>query len=88
MTILSIDAWGNKKDGYEWNNWHSIGEIEKTDFEALKTDKQIAQWFFEAGYTTSSDLRQITIEDDQYNVLLLEKKTQRPLFAIEHGKEY
>ena len=21
MRVLSIDAWGNKEDGYEWNQW-------------------------------------------------------------------
>ena len=44
MKVLSIDAWGNKKDGYEWNNWFNVGTIEKQDFQALRTDKQIAKW--------------------------------------------
>ncbi len=42
MRILSIDAWGNKQDGYEWNQWFNVGTIEKKDMELLKTDKQIA----------------------------------------------
>jgi len=36
MKVLSIDAWGNKKEGYEWNNWFTVGEISKEDFENLK----------------------------------------------------
>lgn len=88
MRVLSIDAWGNKRDGYDWNNWFYVGDITKTDFEALKTDKQIAQWFHKNGYTTCSDMRQITIEDDQYNIIICEKKTGKPLFAIEYGEEY
>ena len=59
MKILSIEAWGNKKDGYEWNNWFTAGEISKEDFEALKTNKQIAVWFYENGYTTTADMRKI-----------------------------
>lgn len=88
MKVLSIDAWGNKEDGYQWNNWFTVGEISKADFEALKTDKAIATWFKDNGFTTSDDMRQITIEDDQYNVVICEKKTGKPLFAIEYGPEY
>ena len=88
MKILSIDAWGNKNDGYEWNAWYTVGEITKNVFEALKTDKQIAQYFFVNGFTTNSDMRQIVVDDDQYNKVIVEKKTGRPLFAIEYGPEY
>ena len=88
MRVLSIDAWGNKKEGFEWNNWFNVGTIEKSDFETLTTDKQIAQWFCANGFTTNSDMRSITIEDDQYNIVICEKKTGCPLFAIEYGSEY
>jgi len=88
MKVLSIDAWGNKKEGYEWNNWFTVGEISKEDFENLKTDKDIAIWFCENGFTVNSDMRQIIIEDDQYNIIIVEKKTGQPLFAIEYGPEY
>lgn len=88
MRILSIDAWGNKEDGYEWNNWFNVGTISKEEFESLKTDKQVAAWFHANGFTTSSDMRSIYIEDDQYNIVICEKKTMLPLFAIEYGPEY
>lgn len=88
MKVLSIDAWGNKQDKYQWNVWYKIGEIDKNTFGQLKTDKAIATWFKENGYTNSDDMRMITIEDDQYNVVICEKKTGKPLFAIEYGPEY
>lgn len=88
MKVLSIDAWGNKNDGYEWNNWFNVGTIDKEVFESLKTDKQIAQWFCDNDYTTNSDMRMITIYDDQYNIVICKKKTGQPLFAIEYGPEY
>jgi len=88
MKILSIDAWGNKEDGYDWNQWFHVGNIGKAVFEALKTDKQIAQYFFVNGYTTNSDMRRITVYDDQHSIVLCEKKTGQPLFAIEYGPEY
>ena len=88
MKVLSIDAWGNKENGYEWNQWYNVGDIAKEEFEKLDTDKKIATWFFENGYTTNADMRSITIEDDQYNIVICEKKSGMPLFAIEYGPEY
>ena len=89
MKILSIVAWaGEEKGTWDWDNWFNVGEISKEEFETLKTDKQIATWFMENGYTTNDDMRSITIDDDQYNIVLCEKKTGQPLFAIEYGPEY
>ena len=87
MKILSIDAWA-EEDGWTWNNWFHVGDISKEDFEKLKTDKQIAVWFHNNGFTTTSDMRTILIEDDQYNVVLCEKKSRRPIFCIEYGNSY
>ena len=39
-------------------------------------------------YTTSNDMRSIVIDDDQYNIVIIEKKTGKPLYAIEYGPEY
>jgi hypothetical protein len=88
MKILSIDAWGNKATGYEWNNWFHVGDISKEEFEQLDTHKKIATWMKDNGYTTTDDMRTITIEDDQHNIVLCEKYTGMPVFAIEYGPEY
>ena len=88
MRVLSIDAWGNKNDGYEWNNWFVVGAISKPEFEYLACNKDKACWFKNNGYTTSDDMRQITIDDDGYNIVICEKKSGQPLFAIEYGREY
>jgi hypothetical protein len=87
MKILSIDAWANE-DGWDWNSWAVVGDISKEDFEKLKTDKQIAVWMEENGFTTTSDMRRILIDDDQYNKVLCERKSKMPVFAIEYGPEY
>ena len=88
LKVLSIDAWGSKEEGYQWNNWFLVGEIAKEDFEKLKTDKEYATWFMDNGFTNTDDMRKIIIEDDQYNIVICEKKTGRPIFAIEYGPEY
>ena len=88
MKILSIDAWGNKKDGYEWNNWFHVGDISKERFEKLKTDNDYGDWFFYNGFTTTNDVGEYFIDDDQYNIIIGDKKTGCPIFAIEYGPEY
>lgn len=88
MKVLSIDAWGNETDGYEWNNWFNVGEISKERFEKLKTDKDFGDWFFHNGFTTTNDIGQYYIDDDQYNIIICDKKTRQPIFAIEYGPEY
>lgn len=88
MKILSIDAWGNKKDGYFWNNWFTVGNIDKATFENLKTDKQVLLYMKREGYITTANKRLAYVDDDQYNFVICDKKTNCPLFAIEYGPEY
>jgi hypothetical protein len=78
--VLSIDAWGNQEDGYEWNQWFDVGTIE-IDINA--GEPIILQTMVDAGYITQ--LEGATIDDDQYNLVICDKKTNEPLFAIEYG---
>jgi len=88
MKILSIDAWGNEEGGYDWNNWHHAGGISTDDFEALKTDKQYRLYFKRSGFTNTASKRLVSIDDDQYNIILCDAADGRPLYAIEYGPEY
>ena len=87
MKVLSIDAWADG-DSWTWNNWFTVGEISKEDFENLKTDQDYASWFYDNRYTTTDSLIIVSIDDDQYNVVVCDAKNSRPLFAIEYGPEY
>jgi hypothetical protein len=87
MKILSIEAWANE-DGWSWNSWSVVGDISKRDFEKLTTDKKVAVWMYDNDFTTTSDMRKILIEDDGHNVVLCEKKSRRPIYAIEYGNSY
>ena len=88
MKVLSIDAWGNEDGTWEWNNWHTVGNITKDDFESLKTDKDYRHWLKRNGYINTTNARKCTIEDDQYNIVICDAKDMRPIFAIEYGPEY
>ena len=86
---LSIDAWGNKKDGYEWNNWFTIGCINENTLKLFDTNKKkFLDELAKLGIINRSDLRITEFDDDQYNIILIDRKSKKPIIAIEYGREY
>ena len=85
--VLSIDAWGNSEDGWEWNNWFNVGNIElsesEMDDERLTIARMIDQGFLRPGVE-----KKVYVNDDQYNLVIVDKETHEPIFAIEYGSHY
>ena len=80
--VLSIDAWGNETDGYEWNQWFNVGSID-LDLDAANHD--IIRAMVNAGYLTALALESAVVEDDGFNIVILDMETREPVFAIEYG---
>jgi hypothetical protein len=80
--VLSIDAWGNLEDGYEWNQWFNVGSI---DLDLDAENRQIIQAMVNAGYLTALALESAEVEDDGFNIVIIDKETREPVFAIEYG---
>jgi hypothetical protein len=80
--VLSIDAWGNPEEGYDWNQWFHVGSI---DLNLNDPSENILQLMIDKGYVNEEAKTLGEIEDDGYNLVLLDKKTREPLFAIEYG---
>ena len=78
--VLSIDAWGNSDEGYEWNNWFNVGNI-TLDIDANK--QAILEAMHNAGFITN--VTGGDVNDDGYNLVIVDKATTEPLFAIEYG---
>ena len=87
MYILSIDAWGNEQDGYEWNAWYRVSTISKVEFERIEKEEGFIQWFINKGYVKNFPDK-LEICDDGYDIVIQDKETGEPLFAIEYGCEY
>ena len=87
MKILQIDAWGNKEEGYEWNNWFHIGDISKEEFQSLPSSSAVRGWLRENGYLSNNNNDYHAV-DDQYNIVIEEGETDRPILAIEYGPDY
>lgn len=80
--VLSIDAWGNETDGYEWNQWFNVGSI---DLDLDGENRDIIRAMVDAGYLTALALESAEVEDDGYNIVIVDKETPAPVFAIEYG---
>jgi hypothetical protein len=78
--VLSIDAWGNEHDGYEWNQWFNAGTI---DLDDLDSDDSILWNLYKQDFINS--VSGFAIDDDMYNLVLVDKDTRKPLLAIEYG---
>ena len=75
--ILSIDAWGNAHDGYQWNAWYTIGKCE------ILPESELFDLMVEKGFLDFPI--DYFIDDDGFNIIFCLKENLRPLFAIDYG---
>ena len=80
--VLSIDAWGNSRDGYDWNAWYNVGTIE---LDTLYSTRHVLRQMREQGFLSEWSKGRVLIEDDQYNLVICNRNTREPIFAIEYG---
>jgi len=79
--VLSIDAWGNEDEGYDWNRWFDAGTI---DLVSIDDNDLVLNEMHHQGFIRS--VEGFDIEDDQYNLVIVDKATREPLFAVEYGQ--
>ncbi len=84
-TVLSIDAWGNQEDGYEWNSWHKIGTIE---CDINNQDSVISALVAANIIHADAWVNHGDIEDDGYNLVIVNRSTREPVFAVEYGSKF
>jgi hypothetical protein len=78
--VLSIDAWGNADDGYDWNQWFNAGHV---DIDLNADNLTILQTMEKEGFITNANLADI--DDDGYNLVIVDYHSRQPIFAIEYG---
>ena len=83
FNLLSIDAW-NCDDGWEWNNWCIVErDIVFADSEITprKVFKALRKW----GFLSDESKGRVSMVDDGYNIVIQNKDTFEPVFALEYG---
>ena len=80
--VLWIDAWADG-EGWTWNNWRTTSHYDEAERGPLT--EQNAKKYFKEEF--GADFRSFEIDDDQYNLVLVDRKTKMPRYAIEYGSE-
>lgn len=82
--ILSVDCWGNARDGFEWNNWYHVGEFPADLIDA--SPRRILKYLRDENFLSSLSAGRVALYDDQYNLCVTDR-SGRTLFAIEYGRK-
>jgi hypothetical protein len=83
--VLSIDAWaGDEESSWDWNSWHKVGSIE---IDINGEESRIIEAMIYEGYISGKARGKVELEDDQYNLVIVNKETREPLYAIEYGAD-
>lgn len=83
VTILSIDAW-RYDGGWNWNMWHDVGKCDVSVCDL--TPRKLLKYMRDNGYLSALSAGKVAIDDDQYNVVIVNKSTREPLYAIAYGE--
>jgi len=82
MKILSIDAWREPEGGWTWNNWYHVGDY---PYPLNSGTRQLLKMLRYDGYLSENSKGRVTVDDDGYNIVIIDRGTREPLFAIEYG---
>jgi len=86
LRILSIDAWREPEGGWTWNQWFGAGTMDRDTFHKVADNsRKLFRWFRDAGMLSDGSKGRVACEDDGYNIVIVNKATREPLFAIEYG---
>lgn len=84
LKVLSIDGW-NGPEGWHWNSWRYLSAECPADL--LGSPRRLLSWFRKVGLLSASSAGKVMLDYDQYNVVVLDRSSREPLFAVEHGSE-
>lgn len=85
VRVLSIDAWREAEGGWAWNNWYAAGEVPRAVLDY--TPRRLIGYMRREGFLSAGSVGRVAVEDDGYNLVLVERGTRMPAFAIEYGAE-
>ena len=87
LKVINLDVWGNEKDGFEINNFTSIGTIEvsvKDPYEI--TARKLKNLLIKENFIRPSARKLIELSDlgySDYFYQVIEKKNGRPIYNIQ-----
>lgn len=91
LNLLSIDAWAdccgcdceeNAPQCWTWNSWHCIAKID------FKSEKELIPYLIAECFLKPAALTECEVENDQYNLIVVQKSNREPIFALEYGSKF
>tara|TARA_R110000822_G_scaffold84959_5_gene199253 strand:+ start:420 stop:683 length:264 start_codon:yes stop_codon:yes gene_type:complete len=83
LKVLSIDAW-REGSSWQWNQWFNVGTI---DIDINASNRQILKTMRDQGYLSDQSKGRVSIDDDEYNIVICDRNNNEPIFAIEYGSQ-
>ena len=81
VELFSIDAWGNPDDGWEWNQWFRIDQVETG---CISSEEEALDFFISQDLIFSNKTHLVSVEDNGEDSYVLKvKETGEPLFFME-----
>lgn len=82
--VLSIDAWRGIEGGWDWNSWDIVGAapVETMHY----TPRRLLAWMRSEGYLAARSKGRVAVQDDGYNLTIIDRRNGCPLYAIEYGR--
>ena len=85
--ILYIEAWADTMENevqWSWNNWQKIDEIEVNEIN-IDNEQDVFEYLMNNYFKIDTDKSKYEIYDDQYNLVIQLKNSQKPIIALEYG---
>jgi hypothetical protein len=82
LNILSIDAW-NSPEGWDWNAWYEIATIPPDCLNY--SPRKLLKTLRDMGILSPQSVGKMAIIDDEYNLVIIDRRNKEPLIAIEYG---
>lgn len=83
--LLSIDAWRDY-EGWTWNNWYTIEEGIFWDLSKPMSTRRILKCLRDWGYLSDKSKGKVSIDDDGYYIVIVDRNTHEPIFALCYGE--
>ena len=78
--LLSIDAWREPEGGWTWNN---LFELEQDIYVPENATPRSIFKMLRNGYLSEASKGRVALEDDGYNLVIVDRGTYEPIFALE-----
>lgn len=83
VPLLSVDAWRDVGGSWTWNQWHRVGDVPRAWCDL--SPRALLRALRDAGYLRKDSAGRCAVEDDQHNVVITQRATGMPVYALEYG---